>query len=168
MQIAFFIFPELTALDAIGPYEVLQRLPGAEVVFVGAKRGEVRTDNGKLGLTVDATLGEVTAPEVLVVPGGYGTRPLVHDQPTLEWIRQVHETTRFTTSVCTGSLLLAAAGLLNGLEATTHWGAKGQLRSWARATPSSGSCRTEGSSPRRGCRRASTWRSRSPRSSVTQ
>ena len=102
MQIAFFIFPELTALDAIGPYEVLQRLPGAEVVFVGAKRGEVRTDNGKLGLTVDATLDEVTAPEVLVVPGGYGTRPLVHDQPTLDWIRQVHETTRFTTSVCTG------------------------------------------------------------------
>ncbi len=127
MQIAFFIFPELTALDAIGPYEVLQRLPGAEVVFVGAKRGEVRTDNGKLGLTVDATLEEVTAPEVLVVPGGYGTRPLVHDEPTLDWIRQVHETTRFTTSVCTGSLLLAAAGLLDGLDATTHWGAKAQL-----------------------------------------
>jgi putative intracellular protease/amidase len=127
VQIAFFIFPELTALDAIGPYEVLQRLPGAEVVFVGAERGEVRTDNGKLGLTVDATLDEVTAPEVLVVPGGYGTRPLVHDQPTLDWIRQVHETTQFTTSVCTGSLLLAAAGLLNGLDATTHWGAKAQL-----------------------------------------
>jgi putative intracellular protease/amidase len=118
------LFPQVTALDAIGPYEVLQRLPGAEVVFVGAERGEVRTDNGYLGLTVDATLDEVPAPEVLVVPGGTGTRPLVSDETILGWIRQVHETSQFTTSVCTGSLLLAAAGLLNGLDATTHWGAK--------------------------------------------
>ena len=127
MQIAFLLFPQVTALDAIGPYEVLQRLPGAEVVFVGAERGEVRTDNGKLGLTVDATLEEVPAPDVLVVPGGMGTRPLVKDETILGWIRQVHETSLFTTSVCTGSLLLAAAGLLSGLDATTHWGAKKAL-----------------------------------------
>ncbi len=127
MQIAFLLFPQVTALDAIGPYEVLQRLPGAEVIFVGAERGEVRTDNGKLGLMVDATLDEVPSPEVLVVPGGMGTRPLVKDETILGWIRQVHETSLFTTSVCTGSLLLAAAGLLNGLDATTHWGAKTTL-----------------------------------------
>ena len=127
MQIALLLFPQVTALDAIGPYEVLQRLPGAEVIFVGAERGEVRTDNGKLGLTVDATLDEVPSPEVLVVPGGMGTRPLVKDETILGWIRQVHETSLFTTSVCTGSLLLAAAGLLNGLDATTHWGAKKTL-----------------------------------------
>ncbi len=127
MQIAFLLFPQVTALDAIGPYEVLQRLPGAEVIFVGAERGEVRTDNGKLGLSVDATLDEVPSPEVLVVPGGMGTRPLVKDETILGWIRQVHETSLFTTSVCTGSLLLAAAGLLNGLDATTHWGAKKAL-----------------------------------------
>ena len=127
MQIAFLLFPQVTALDAIGPYEVLQRLPGAEVIFVGAERGEVRTENGKLGLSVDATLDEVPSPEVLVVPGGMGTRPLVKDETILGWIRQVHETSLFTTSVCTGSLLLAAAGLLNGLDATTHWGAKKAL-----------------------------------------
>jgi len=127
VQIAFLLFPRVTALDAIGPYEVLQRLPGAEVVFVGAERGEVRTDNGYLGLTVDATIDEVAHPEVLVVPGGMGTRPLVKDETILGWIRQVHETSLFTTSVCTGSLLLAAAGLLDGLEATTHWGSKKTL-----------------------------------------
>ena len=127
VQIAFLLFPRVTALDAIGPYEVLQRLPGAEVVFVGAERGEVRTDNGYLGLTVDATIDEVAHPEVLVVPGGRGTRPLVKDETILGWIRQVHETSLFTTSVCTGSLLLAAAGLLDGLEATTHWGSKKTL-----------------------------------------
>ena len=127
VQIAFLLFPRVTALDAIGPYEVLQRLPGAEVIFVGAERGEVRTDNGKLGLTIDATLDEVPHPEVLVVPGGMGTRPLVKDETVLGWIRQVHETSQFTTSVCTGSLLLAAAGLLDGLEATTHWGSKKAL-----------------------------------------
>ena len=127
MQIAFLLFHRVTALDAIGPYEVLQRLPNCEVVFVGAQRGEVRTENGKLGLTVDATLDEVPHPEVLVVPGGMGTRPLVKDETILGWIRQVHEASTFTTSVCTGSLLLAAAGLLDGITATTHWGAKDHL-----------------------------------------
>jgi len=130
VQIAFLLYPRVTALDAIGPYEVLQRLPGYEVIFVGAERGEVRTDNGKLGLTIDATLDEVPHPEVLVVPGGMGTRPLLKDETILGWIRQVHETSTFTTSVCTGSLLLAAAGLLEGLTATTHWGAKNYLESF--------------------------------------
>jgi putative intracellular protease/amidase len=123
VQIAIPLFDQVTALDAIGPYEVLQRLPGATVTFVGHEKGVVRTDNGFLGLSVDATFDEVPSPDVVVVPGGIGTRPLMKDDVILGWIRSTYETTRFTTSVCTGSLLLGAAGLLDGLTATTHWGA---------------------------------------------
>ena len=125
MQIAIPLFDRLTALDGIGPYEVLQRLPGAEVVFVGEAKGEVRTENGFLGLTVDATYDEVANPVVVVVPGGVGTRAVVADPdgPLINWVKAVHPGTRFTTSVCTGSLVLAAAGLLDGMTATTHWGA---------------------------------------------
>jgi transcriptional regulator GlxA family with amidase domain len=120
-QIAIPVFPRFTALDAIGPYEVLQRLPDYEVVFVGHERGAVRTDNGMLGVCADATFEEVSAPEILVFPGGIGSRALMTDARVLDWVRTVHETTRFTTSVCTGSLVLGAAGLLTGLTATTHW-----------------------------------------------
>lgn len=123
MQIAAVLFPRVTALDIVGPYEVLQRLPGATVTFVGHRIGEVRTDNGFLGLAVDATFDEIARPDVVIVPGGIGTRALLEDRPVLDWLRAVHPTTRFTTSVCTGSLVLAAAGLLTGLTATTHWGA---------------------------------------------
>ena len=121
MQIAAVLFPRVTALDIVGPYEVLQRLPDASVTFVGHRRGEVRTENGFLGLTVDATFDEVTSPDVVVVPGGIGTRALLEDAPLLDWVRHVHATTRYTTSVCTGSLVLGAAGLLQGLTATTYW-----------------------------------------------
>jgi putative intracellular protease/amidase len=127
MQIACVLFPRLTALDIVGPYEVLQRLPEATVSFVGEKRGEVRTENGFLGLTIDATFDEVEKPDVVIVPGGVGTRALLADEPLLNWIRSVHPTTRFTTSVCTGSMVLAAAGLLKGLTATTHWATYGEL-----------------------------------------
>jgi transcriptional regulator GlxA family with amidase domain len=123
MQVAIPLFPRLTALDAIGPYEVLQRVPDLEVVFVGAERGEVRTENGMLGLTVDATFAEVPNPDVVVVPGGIGSRDHLGGGPLVDWVRAVHPGTRATTSVCTGSLVLAAAGLLTGLPATTHWGA---------------------------------------------
>ncbi|MGB8331559.1 MAG: DJ-1/PfpI family protein [Polyangiales bacterium] len=135
MQIAIALFDRVTALDAIGPYEVLQRLPGAEVRFVGHRRGEVRTDNGFLGLTVDHPFEDVSAPEIVLVPGGIGTRALLDDEVILNWIRTVHVTSRFTTSVCTGSLLLAAAGLLNGLPATTHFSAR-QLLARYGAEPS--------------------------------
>jgi putative intracellular protease/amidase len=123
VRIAILIFPELTALDAVGPYEVLQRLPGATVTFVGERTGMIRTDNGFLGVNVDATLDELTDPDVVLVPGGVGTRPLVENKVVLDWVRTAHATSRFTTSVCTGSLVLAAAGLLKGLTATTHWSA---------------------------------------------
>lgn len=123
MQVAIPLFPRFTALDAVGPYEVLQRVPDAEVIFVGHRRGEVRSDNGMLGILCDARFDEVSEPDVLVVPGGIGTRMLLDDAELLDWVRNAHTHTRFTASVCTGSLLLAAAGLLDGLTASTHWSA---------------------------------------------
>ena len=127
MQIAAVLFPRLTALDIVGPYEALQRLPDATVTFVGHQLGEVRTENGFLGLTVDAVFEDVPHPDVIIVPGGVGTRVLLQDERLLSWLRSAHETSRFTTSVCTGSLVLAAAGLLTGLSATTHWAALAEL-----------------------------------------
>jgi len=121
VQIAVPLFPRFTALDGIGPYEVLQRIPTFDITFVGHQRGEVRSENGMLGITIDATFEELTQPDVIVFPGGVGTRPLVHDGRVLDWVRSAHSTTRFTTSVCTGALVLGAAGLLRGLTATTHW-----------------------------------------------
>ena len=123
LSIAIPLFPRFTALDGIGPYEVLQRIPGLDITFLGHRRGEVRSENGFLGITCDATFEEMPRPDVIVFPGGVGTRPLMHDERVLAWVRRAHETTRFTTSVCTGSLVLGAAGLLHGLTATTHWGA---------------------------------------------
>ena len=123
MQVAIPLFPRFTALDAVGPYEVLQRIPSIDVVFVGHQRGEVRTENGMLGVTCDATFDEVGSPDVVVMPGGIGTRQLIHDEAIRAWLQSVHPRTTFTTSVCTGSLLLAAAGLLDGLTATTHFSA---------------------------------------------
>jgi putative intracellular protease/amidase len=119
--VAIPLFPRFTALDAVGPYEVLQRIPSIEVVFVGHRRGEVRTENGMLGMTCDARFDEVGAPDVVVCPGGVGTRQLIHDDTIRAWLQSVHPHTTFTTSVCTGALLLAAAGLLEALTATTHW-----------------------------------------------
>lgn len=124
MQVAIALFPRNTALDSIGPYEVLQRVPCIDVVFVGRRRGEVRTDNGMLGLMCDATFDEVTQPDVLLVPGGVGTRTLLRDEAMLDWVREVHRHTRFTTSVCTGSLVLAAASASSpppGCPAASTW-----------------------------------------------
>lgn len=121
MDIVFLLFDRFTALDAVGPYEVLSRLPGAKVRFVAAEPGIVRTDNGFLGVQADERRDDVERCDILVVPGGKGTRALEADAATLEWIRKVHATTKWTVSVCTGSMILAAAGLLEGREATTHW-----------------------------------------------
>jgi len=121
MQIAIPLYDRFTALDAVGPYEVLSRLPGATVTFVAHRPGPVRTDNGMLALVADAALADLPSPEVLMVPGGWGTRAALEDRALVDWIHTAHETSQWTTSVCTGSLLLAAAGVLDGLEATTHW-----------------------------------------------
>jgi putative intracellular protease/amidase len=134
LQVAIPLFPRFTALDGVGPYEVLQRIPSVDITFVGHERREVRSENGRLGSTVDATFEEVAEPDVVVFPGGFGTRALEHDERVLEWVRHAHLTTRFTTSVCTGSLVLGAAGLLGGLTATTHWACYPELEAHG-ATP---------------------------------
>jgi transcriptional regulator GlxA family with amidase domain len=121
ISIAIPVFDRMTALDAIGPYEVLQRIPTFDITFVGHAVGEVRTENAMLGLRADSTFEELSEPDVIVFPGGVGTRPLEHDERVLAWVRHAHAGTRFTTSVCTGSIVLGAAGLLDGLTATTHW-----------------------------------------------
>jgi transcriptional regulator GlxA family with amidase domain len=121
MQIAILIFEELTALDAVGPYEVLSRVPETELVFVGPKAGPLRTDTGRLGLHADAVIEDVPEPDVLLIPGGHGNRPLLEDERVLGWVRNAHERSALTTSVCTGSLVLGAAGILEGKRATTHW-----------------------------------------------
>lgn len=128
MQIAILIFDKLTALDAIGPYEVLRSVPGWEVKFVGLEKGQVRTDSGALGLSVDYSLDEVSEADIVLVPGGEGNRPLLTDESVLSWLRQIDTGTKWTTSVCTGSLVLGAAGLLEGKRATSHWLYLEQLR----------------------------------------
>jgi transcriptional regulator GlxA family with amidase domain len=121
VNIVIPIFDRLTALDAVGPYEVLSRLPGATVVFAALEPGPKRTETEMLALTADEPLAAHPHPDVVVVPGGYGTRALMGDEAMLAWLHGAHESSQWTTSVCTGSLLLAAAGILDGLEATTHW-----------------------------------------------
>lgn len=128
MRIAILIFDRLTALDAIGPYEVLSRLPGAELRFVAEHPGPKRTDTGALGVHADVSLADLPDPDVLVVPGGRGSRPLMGDPEVLAWLRAAHEGSTWTTSVCTGSLVLGAAGILNGRRATTHWAYLDRLR----------------------------------------
>jgi transcriptional regulator GlxA family with amidase domain len=136
LQVAIPLFDQCTALDAIGPYEVLQRIPTIDIAFIGHERGEVRTENRMLGLTTDGTFEDFPEPDLIVFPGGIGTRVLETDDRVLEWVRHAHATTRFTTSVCTGSLVLAAAGLLDGLTATTHWGCYDELAAHgAKPTP---------------------------------
>jgi len=129
MLITIPLFDRFTALDAVGPYEVLSRLPGAELVFVAERAGPVQTDTRALTLVAERALSDVDACDVVVVPGGPGTRQMLEPQPLHAWLRAIDATTQWTTSVCTGALLLGAAGLLDGLEATTHWSAFDTLAS---------------------------------------
>jgi putative intracellular protease/amidase len=121
MQIAIPLFDRFTALDAVGPYEVLSRIPDSRTTFVGTQAGPYTTDNGMLTIVAEASIDDFPDPEILVVPGGWGTRDAMSDERLIDWIRKVHETSQWTTSVCTGSLLLGAAGVLDGLDATSHW-----------------------------------------------
>jgi transcriptional regulator GlxA family with amidase domain len=135
LRIAIPLFPRFTALDAIGPYEVLAQVPGFDITFVGHARGEVRAGNGMLGLVIDGTFEDLPDPDVIIFPGG-DTRPLQSDTRVLDWVRGAHASTTFTTSVCTGSLVLGAAGLLEGLTATTHWARHAELAGYgATAAP---------------------------------
>jgi putative intracellular protease/amidase len=129
VQIAILLFEGVTALDAVGPYEVLSRLPGAETRFVAVEPGPKRTDNGVLALVADHAIADVPSPDIVVVPGGMeGVDRTMQDERALDWLRKAHETTQWTTSVCTGALILGAAGILDGLKATTHWAAMDRLR----------------------------------------
>ncbi|WP_393062765.1 DJ-1/PfpI family protein [Streptomyces sp. LN549] len=130
MQIAILLFDRFTALDAVGPYEILSRAPGAETVFVAESAGAVRNDSGSLALVADRTLDEVPAPDLVIVPGGPGQSAEMDNGSLLGWLRRADATSTWTTSVCTGSLLLAAAGILKGRRATSHWLALEQLKEY--------------------------------------
>jgi transcriptional regulator GlxA family with amidase domain len=127
MQIAYLLYDRFTALDITGPHDVLNSVPGNESVFVAERPGPIRNESDTLSLVADASLDEIQSADIVVVPGGFGNRVLLEHEHLHDWIRTVHETTTWTTSVCTGSLLLAAAGLLDGVPATTHWLARDLL-----------------------------------------
>jgi len=128
VHVAIVLFDRLTALDAVGPYEVLGQVPGTTVTFVATEPGPKRTDTGFLSLVADAALDEVPEPDVVLVPGGPGQVQAEQDGALLEWLRAADATSSWTTSVCTGSLVLGAAGLLRGKRATTYWLALEELR----------------------------------------
>ena len=130
MKIAALIFDKITVLDIVGPTELLSWVPGSEIVWVGKEIGPIRAAPTGLAITVERTLDEVSSADILIIPGGPGVRLLLQDDKVLDWVRKVHATTKWTTSVCTGSLLMGAAGLLRGLEATTHWNAAATLESF--------------------------------------
>jgi len=127
MQVAILVFDGITILDAVGPYEVLTRLPDVDIRLVGTETGPKRTAQGTLAVTADYVLEDVPAPDIVLVPGGPGEELLRSDVRVLDWLRSAHATTRWTASVCTGSCTLAAAGLLDGVEATTHWASMDDL-----------------------------------------
>ena len=135
MQIALLLYDNLTLLDAVGPYEVLGRIPDTELAIVSPTGDPVTTDQG-LQLVPHGDLSLAPSPDVLVVPGGPGEAPLRTDERVVGWIQAVDATSQWTTSVCTGSLLLGAAGLLEGRRATTHWAALEGLREYG-AEPTS-------------------------------
>jgi transcriptional regulator GlxA family with amidase domain len=129
MKIAFLFYEGMTALDAVGPHEILSRLPGAEVFRVAKTAGPVRTDSGLI-LTADHPLLAITEADILLIPGAGSATTLRNHPEVLDWIRSIHKTTTWTTSVCTGSLILGAAGILKGLRATSHWAALDRLKLW--------------------------------------
>jgi transcriptional regulator GlxA family with amidase domain len=134
MQIIFLFYDGMTALDAVGPHEILSRLPNTTVRRVAKqtgpiKTGSIKTDSGLI-LTADYSISEVSQGDVLCIPGAGNATTLREYPEILEWIRTIHATTRWTTSVCTGSLILGASGLLSGLRATTHWAVLDRLPIW--------------------------------------
>jgi transcriptional regulator GlxA family with amidase domain len=129
MKILIYLYDGVTALDAIGPYESLSRLPGVEIRFVGRRAGPVRTGDGFLGLIADTGINDEIEADMLIVPGGRraGVQRELGEERVLGWMAVLDSVTRRTCSVCTGSLILGAAGLLEGRRASTHWGARDYL-----------------------------------------
>ncbi|MGA2483447.1 MAG: DJ-1/PfpI family protein [Candidatus Acidiferrales bacterium] len=130
MEIAILLFDDLTALDAVGPYEVLKLIPEAKVRFVAREPGPKRMNGGSLSLVADCSFHQVQSPEIVLIPGGPGVSSVLSDPPTLDWVRAVHKTSRWMTSVCTGSRILGAAGILRGVKATSHWLTVDSLREY--------------------------------------
>ena len=120
MRLVTFLYPGMTTLDMVGPHEVLARLPDAEVIRVAEQAGPVMADTG-LQLVADAGIGDIDSADILLMPGGTDTWPLLSNEAVLDWVRKIDVGSQWTTSVCTGSLVYAAAGLLAGHQATTHW-----------------------------------------------
>jgi len=127
-QIAILLYPGVSALDAVGPLEVLSRMPNTEVRLVGKEVGPVVTEGGDLLLGVSHTVSETPSPDLVLVPGGTTTPGQMVDDDVLDWLRKVHQATTWTASVCSGALILGAAGILKGLPATTHWYKMGVLK----------------------------------------
>ena len=131
MQIAIGLYEGFTVLDAIGPYQVFVNMPGAEVVLCATNRVRLSDENDLLHFDIEHTFADVPTPDVLLIPGGLATRRIVRDDPSIvEWVRSAHQHTKYTTSVCTGALVLGAAGVLDGLRATTHWAAYDHIRGY--------------------------------------
>lgn len=130
MQIAIVLYPGYTALDFIGPYESLRWLPDTEVRFVWHEPGPVAADSGVLLVGATHSFDETPGPDIVLVPGGFTTMEHARDQKLLGWLRSTYRTTRWTVSVCGGSVILAAAGLLEGKRATSHWAAVQLLRTF--------------------------------------
>jgi transcriptional regulator GlxA family with amidase domain len=127
-QIAIVVYPGFTALDFIGPYEVLHRLPDTEVRFVWHEPGPIAADSGVLVVGATHSFAETPSPDVILVPGGMTTIEHARDEKLLDWVRTAHQTATWTTSVCSGSVILASAGLLDGKRATSHWAALSALK----------------------------------------
>jgi len=129
MQVAIVIYPGFTALDAVGPYEVLRQMPDTEIRFVSNEIGPVVGDSGILVLGATHTFEETPAPDIVLIPGSTAdTTTAMADQALIKWLQATHKTTQLTLSVCSGSLVLAAAGILEGHSATTHWIAQSALK----------------------------------------
>jgi transcriptional regulator GlxA family with amidase domain len=129
MKIAILLFDNYTALDVVGPYEVLSNIPGAKIYFAAEKPGLYKNSKG-IQISADYSLTDIEDPEILVIPGGFGIDAILNNHDILKWINTVHEQSQWTTSVCSGALLLADAGILNGRKATTHWNRAEQLKKY--------------------------------------
>ena len=129
MKIAILLFDNFTALDVAGPYEVLSNIPGAKIYFTAEQPG-IYKNSKCMQISADYSLSDIPDPEILVIPGGFGIDAILGNQNILNWIKAVHEKSLWTTSVCSGALLLAEAGILNGRKATTHWNRVEQLKKY--------------------------------------
>ncbi len=129
MQIVIALYDRFTALDAVGPHQVLAHVPGSEIIFASERARSVSDETGTLTLVADAAFADVPSPDILLIPGGPGQTAQMGDGPLRDWLLEADKTSTWTTSVCTGALILAAAGLLDGRQATTYWLAMNELAS---------------------------------------